>query len=76
MSSRIKSKRIRCQFCKRVTRTKSLEMELLCKICGKWAKYRFQKLILTKVHDLSNHKYLQIYEVIPQENTIPEEIIA
>ncbi|MDE1769366.1 MAG: hypothetical protein KGI28_02275 [Thaumarchaeota archaeon] len=75
MSNRIKSLKVRCQFCRRVNRTKNLEMELLCKICGKWAKHRFQKLVLRKVHDLSNHKYLQIHEVIPQD-VVQEEIIA
>jgi len=47
-------------------------MELLCKVCGKWAKYRFQKLKLTKVYDPSNRMVLQIYEVIPQKQILVE----
>ncbi len=73
MTKRLKRLNVRCQRCNLVNKTKNLEMELLCKTCGAWAKYRYQKLRLTKVHDRSNHKWLKIYEPIPQESEISQE---
>jgi recombinational DNA repair protein RecR len=42
-------------------------MELVCtQNCNKYAKYRFQKLKLVRIHDKSNRKFIQVYEVIEQ----------
>lgn len=39
-------------------------MELVCtQGCNKYAKYRFQKLKAVRIHDKSNRKFIQVYEV-------------
>jgi len=59
--------RVRCQFCGIINYTRNLEVELVCtQSCNKYAKYRGQKLKLTKVHDKRNKKWLQVYEVVEQ----------
>jgi hypothetical protein len=69
--------RVRCQFCGIVNYTKNLDMELVCtRSCNKYAKYRYQKLKLTTVHDISNHKWIKVFEPLSQENKILEEIEA
>lgn len=82
MPRRLKSSRVRCQYCRKLNRTKTLEQELLCRFCNLWAKYRHQELKLTTIHDKSNHKWIKVYEplqktiVVDQENEIVEEITA
>ena len=68
--------RVRCQFCGIVNYTKNLDMSLVCTRCNQYAKYEFQKLKITTVHDKSNKKYIKVYETMPQENKILEEIEA
>lgn len=48
-------------------------MELLCKICLQWTKYRHQELKLTTVHDLSNHTYLKVFVPVPKDTAISQE---
>ena len=67
MSGRIKSQRVACQFCNRINRTKTLRMELVCSVCGKYAKYRDQKMKLVKLFDRSNSVCIEVYQTVRQE---------
>jgi len=65
--------RVRCQFCGIINYTKKLEWSLVCtQSCKKYAKYNDQPMKLVKVHDKSNHKYLQVYEVVQQSKPCKE----
>ena len=56
---------LRCQFCNSSkNRVKNLDMEHVCRRCGKFAKYRFQKLEKITVLDRSNGKIIDVYQVL------------
>jgi|SRR6185437_202979 len=58
--------RIRCQFCNRVGHTKNIEMELLCRWCNRWAKYRLQPMKKIIVYYPSNRMVIEVYQVKKQ----------
>jgi len=65
--------RVRCQFCNIINYTKNLHMELVCtQSCNKYAKYRFQELKIVRVHDKSNRKFVDVYEVVRQSKPCPD----
>jgi hypothetical protein len=58
--------RVVCQFCHKICYTKKLEWSLVCRHCGQYAKYNYQKLIKSKIFDRCHKMVIEIYEVVEQ----------
>lgn len=57
--------RIVCQFCKSYgNHAKNLDMEYVCRACGKYAKYRHQKMKKITILNTSHKKVLDLWQVV------------